>query len=332
VDAAARARGLGPFALILASLLWGTTGTAASFMPGNVSPLAIGAATMTVGGVLLFVTSAPSSIAALRNAASRPWLFIGAVGVFVYPLAFYSSMDLAGVAVGNLVSLGSGPVFAALYEWLWERRKLSGLWVVCTLLALGGILLLALGTRREDAAGPQDAGSLALGILLGLAAGAAYALFTYASSRAIGAGGASRGVMGGMFGLGAVVLAPVLILTGAPLLQSGLTVGLSAYLAIGPMFVAYLLFGLGMRTLLSSTATTITLLEPIVATVLAVLIVGERLDLSGWVGFALVLGAVAVLTLAWRRGGSGSAHPTSDDHETPKVRTARLRGKRPPQP
>jgi DME family drug/metabolite transporter len=332
VDAAPRGRGLGPYALILASLLWGTTGTVASFMPDNVSPLAIGAATMTVGGILLFVTSAPSSVAALRDAASRPWLFIGAVGVFVYPLAFYSSMNLAGVAVGNLVSLGSGPVFAALYEWLWERRKLSKLWLLCTLLALGGILLLAMGSQREEAAGPADAASLAVGILLGLVAGAAYALYTYASSRSIGAGARSRGAMGGMFGLGAILLAPVLIVTGAPLLQSGLTLGLSAYLAIGPMFVAYLLFGLGMRTLLSSTATTITLLEPIVATVLAVLIVGERLDVAGWAGFSLVLAAVAVLTLAWRRGGSNSDEVAWDDDGTPKLPTARLRGKRSPQP
>ena len=332
MDAAPRGRGLGPFAIILAALLWGTTGTVAWFMPDDVSPLAIGAATMTVGGVLLFVTSAPSSIAALRNAASRPWLIIGAAGVFVYPLAFYSSMNLAGVAIGNLISLGSGPVFAALYEWLWERRKLSKLWLMCTLLALGGIVLLAMGTKREQAAGPMDAAALAIGILLGLIAGASYALFTYASSRAIAAGGASRGVMGGMFGLGAIVLAPVLVVTGAPLLQSAQTIGLAAYLAVGPMFVAYLLFGLGMRTLLSTTATTIALLEPIVATVLAVLIVGERLDVYGWVGFSLVLAAVAVLTLGWRRGDSKSRDGESISGATPKVGTAGLRGKRPPPP
>ncbi|MDQ2699541.1 MAG: DMT family transporter [Actinomycetota bacterium] len=332
MDAAARGRGLGPLALILASLLWGTTGTVASFMPDDVSPLAIGAATMTIGGVLLFVTSARSAIAALRDAAVRPWLLIGAVGVFAYPLAFYSSMNLAGVAVGNLVSLGSGPVFAALYEWLWERRRLSRLWLMYTLLALGGILLLALGTHREQAAGPMDAGTLVIGILLGLLAGAAYALFTYASSRAIVAGGSSRGVMGGMFGVGTIGLAPVLVIAGAPLLQSGLTIGLSAYLAIGPMFVAYLLFGIGMRSLLSSTATTITLLEPIVATVLAVVIVGERLEVYGWAGFCLVIAAVAILSLAWRKGGSKTGYLAADEDESPRVRTARLRGKRRPQP
>jgi DME family drug/metabolite transporter len=139
------------------------------------------------------------------------------------------------------------------------------------------------------------------GVGLGLFAGLAYALYTYASSRAIGLGQPSRGVMGSMFGLGAVLLMPVLLVTGAPLLQSWNTVGIAAYLAIGPMFVAYLLFGIGLRGVRSSAATTITLLEPVVATVLAVLIVGERLAPIGWAGLALVLIGLTVLVTA-RRG------------------------------
>lgn len=294
-------RGSGAWALILASLLWGTTGTAASFFPADVSPIAIGASTMTVGGLLLFVVSLRPALAAIRDAASRRWLLLGAVGVFVYPLAFYSSMNLAGVAIGNVVSLGTGPVFAAILEWLFERHRPSVLWAGCTAAAIAGIVLLSLG---GDASG---APAVVPGVLLGLAAGLAYALYTYSSSRGIRAGQPSRGVMGGMFGLGAVALAPVLVVFGAPLLQSGHTVGIAAYLAIGPMFVAYLLFGVGMRTLRSSTATTITLLEPFVATILAVLVVGERLDLVGWLGLALILVAVTVLATARRPGSSGVA-------------------------
>ena len=255
----------GAWALILASLLWGTTGTAASFLPDDVSPIAVGASTMTIGGLLLFVVSAPLAITALRNHRSRRWLIIGAGGVVVYPLAFYSSMDLAGVAIGNVVSLGTGPVFAAILEWAIERRQLSRLWLICTAIAIAGIVLLALGGHGAQGAGANPV----LGVLLGCLAGAAYALYTYSSSRAIRIGQPQRGVIGGMFGLGAVVLAPVLLVTGAPLVQSAQSVGIAAYLALGPMFVAYLLFGIGMRTLRSTTATTITLLEPFVATILA---------------------------------------------------------------
>jgi DME family drug/metabolite transporter len=92
----------------------------------------------------------------------------------------------------------------------------------------------------------------------------------------------------------------VLLVTGGPLLQSWQTVGIAGYLAIGPMFVAYLLFGIGLRSIRSSTVTTITLLEPVVATVLAVLVVGERLAPVGWVGLGLVLTGLAVLVSARR--------------------------------
>ena len=53
------------WALILASMLWGTTGTAASFLPDSVSPLAVGASTMTIGGLLLFAVSARPALAAV---------------------------------------------------------------------------------------------------------------------------------------------------------------------------------------------------------------------------------------------------------------------------
>ena len=203
----------GVVALVLASLLWGTTGTTASFLPDDVSPLAIGASTMGIGGALLFLVSARGAIGVLRDRTARRWVALGAVGVFVYPLAFYAGMDLAGVAVGNVVALGSGPVFAALLEWLWERRPLSARWAVSTGLAVLGIALLGFGKQVDAGAGPLDT---VAGVGLGLLAGLAYALYTYASSRAIGRGQPSRGVMGAMFGLGAVLLLPVLLLTGAP--------------------------------------------------------------------------------------------------------------------
>ncbi|WP_241979211.1 DMT family transporter [Cryobacterium sinapicolor] len=286
--AAAHRTGMVP--ILLAALLWGTTGTAAHFLPGNVSPLATGAATMAVGGALLFTVSARSARATLRDRSVRRWLLAGVAGIVVYPLAFYSAMNLAGVAVGTVVSLGSAPVFAAGIEFLAERRAITRLWALCTLVALVGTGLMVAGQQSDPAAGPAP-----LGVLLGLSAGLSYALYTHASHRVIAAGHAPRATMGALFGLGALCLVPVLGATGAPLLQSGGSLGITAYLALGPMFVAYLLFGRGLRTVRGSTATSITLVEPLVATLLAVLIVGERLPPSGWAGLGLVLVAVTAL-------------------------------------
>lgn len=200
-------------AVVLASLLWGTTGTAATFLPEAVSPLAVGASTMGVGGLLLFATAPRPSLGVLRDTTARRWVLLGALGVFVYPLAFYSGMDLAGVAIGNVVALGTGPVVTALLERLFEHHPLSRRWAVSTALAVAGVALLSFGRH------PSGGGDGILpGVLIGLLAGVAYGLYTYASARAIGGGHRSRGVMGAMFGCGALLLLPVLLATGAPIL------------------------------------------------------------------------------------------------------------------
>ncbi|MET3768174.1 DME family drug/metabolite transporter [Marisediminicola sp. UYEF4] len=303
----------GAIGLVIASVLWGTTGTAASFLPDGVSPLATGAATMATGGMLLLLVSARGALSALRDPSARGWIALGAVGVVVYPLAFYSAMDLAGVAIGNVVALGSGPLFAAILEWAIERRRPTRRWGAATAVALAGIVILPFGADDADA----GRGDLTLGVLLGLLAGAAYAQYTYASSRAIATGHRGRSIMGAMFGLGAVLLTPVLLATGAPLLQSGGTIAITAYLALGPMFVAYLFFGAALRVLRSSTATTITLLEPVVATVLAVAVVGERLTSLGWSGIALILAGVAIIATANRGTGTRTGpSATSVDWQT----------------
>ncbi|WP_082486801.1 DMT family transporter [Frigoribacterium sp. Leaf186] len=298
-------------AIVLAALLWGTTGTVASSLPGDVGPLAVGAATMCVGGLLLALTAPRLTLAVLGGGrTSWRWLVPGALGVVVYPLAFYSSMSLAGVAVGNVVSLGTAPVFAALLERTLDppsrRRPLEARWAASAALAVAGVALLAATGQhppgqhagaQADGAAATAAGSPPLGIALGVLAGLAYATYTYTAGRLIADGHPSRGAMSAQFGVGAVLLLPVLLATGAPLLRSGASLGAVAYLALGPMFVAYLLFGRGLRTVSSSRATTVTLLEPFVATLLAVLVVGERLDPPGWLGLALVLTGVVSVVL-----------------------------------
>lgn len=285
-------------ALVVASVLWGTTGTAASLLPDDVNPLATGSATMAIGGLLLFAIVARRAAAIIATRASRPWLALGAAGVVVYPLAFYSGMDLAGVAVGNVVALGSGPIFAALLEWIIEGRRPTTRWAASTLAALLGVALLV--SFGHGSSGRGGEGQAPLGVLLALLAGLAYAAYTYAGGRIIAVGHASTPTMGAMFGLGAIPLLIVLAVTGAPLLQSPLTVGVTAYLALGPMLLAYVLFGIGLRGVRSSTVTTVTLLEPVVATLLAVVVVQERIEPIGWLGLVLILGGVVALATARR--------------------------------
>jgi hypothetical protein len=78
-------------------------------------------------------------------------------------------------------------------------------------------------------------------------------------------------------GLGGLLLLPVLLATGSPLAASWANAAVGAYLALVPVFTGYLLFGWGLASVCASTATTLSLLEPAVAAILAVTVVGERL-------------------------------------------------------
>ncbi|KAA5836161.1 EamA family transporter [Saccharopolyspora hirsuta] len=292
LDAPARARTSflsGPLPVLLASALWGTTGTAASFAPAGASPLSIGAATMGFGGLLLLALAGRSAFAVLRS-GQLGLLVVGALAVAVYPLAFYSSMALAGVAVGTVVTLGSAPVFAAILERVVDGVRLDGRWAVSAALAVLGLLLITGG-------GWSGGTSTALGVLLGLLGGAAYVVYSWSASRMMRRGFGSRAVMGAMFGGGALVLLPVLALTGGPLLGSPSGLLVAGYLAVIPMGLAYVLFGAGLRRTSTSVATTLSLLEPVVAAVLGVLVVGERLAVGAWCGMALIgVGLVLVST------------------------------------
>ncbi|BBE23942.1 hypothetical protein MN0502_28250 [Arthrobacter sp. MN05-02] len=91
---------------------------------------------------------------------------------------------------------------------------------------------------------------------------------------------------------------PVLLITGAPLVATRETFLVAAYMALVPMFLGYLLFGFGLARVSASTATTVTLTEPAVAAILAVVVVGERLSAPGWTGLGIIGAALLVLAVA----------------------------------
>jgi drug/metabolite transporter, DME family len=295
--------GRGTACVLAASVLWGTTGTVATFAPA-VGPLAVGAVAMGLGG-LLQALSAAAPMLRHRAALRLQWrlVLLGGVAVAIFPLVFYTSMRVAGVAVGTVVSIGSAPLASALAERVIDRRRLTARWMAGAALGLAGVVALCLG--QATGADPGHAGhpaawSMMLGVGLGLAAGLTYAIYSWAAHRLIGRGVSTRAAMGSVFGLGGLLLLPVLLATGAPLAATWASAAAGAYLALIPMFTGYLLFGLALARVPASTATTLSLLEPAVAAVLAVTVVGERLPAAGWAGLALIAGCLAVLTVGGR--------------------------------
>jgi DME family drug/metabolite transporter len=160
------------------------------------------------------------------------------------------------------------------------------------------VLLCFAEAGQGDPASATDLGwSTSAGIGLGLIAGLTYAVYSWAAHRLINTGVPSTAVMGAVFGTGGLLLMPVLAMTGTPLVTSWQNLAVGVYMALIPMFAGYVLFGWGLARVRASTATTISLTETVVAAILAVAVVGERLPALAWVGAALVAGSLFVLTL-----------------------------------
>ncbi len=69
------------------------------------------------------------------------------------------------------------------------------------------------------------------------------------------------------------------------------------YLGLVPSALVYGLFLTGMRSTPATVASVLTLVEPLTATILAVVFFGERLGTLGLLGGTLLLGAILVLAL-----------------------------------
>ncbi|MCK8074719.1 EamA family transporter [Vibrio sp. 1CM2L] len=278
----------GTLAILFASILWGTTGTAASFAP-DLSPLAIGAFSMGVGGLMQAGLAYRKIVFAYdKLLQNKRLLAVSALALAVYPLAFYSSMKLSGVAIGTVVSIATAPFFSALLECLISKKNnINRRWLISFAIGVVGIGMLVFSESSSVSESGDDL--KLLGIALGLLAGLCYAIYSWATKALIDKDIESQAAMGCIFGFGAMLLLPTLWFTGEHLFSSQINVLVISYLTLIPQCVGYIAFSFGLRHVTASSANLLTLFEPVVAAVLAVCVVGELIPFIGWLGMFLIV-------------------------------------------
>lgn len=289
-------RAPGPWLILLAAALWGTTGTARALGPQDADPLSVGAVRIIIGGALLALIALASRRGDPRRLAPFPTL-IAATSVALYQLAFFSSVAVLGVALGTIIAIGSAPIATGLLSALRgdppDRR-----WYVATGAAIVGVTLLALPGAGE---------SLDVrGVLLAVAAGSGYALYATAAKDLLRTNPPLL-VMAAAFAGGALLLLPVAARTDLGWLSEPRGLPVAIHLGVVATAVAYALFGRGLALVPTATAATLSLFEPLTATVLGLLVLGERLTGLQAAGAAAVLVGVVVIAT----GGSRPSSPAS---------------------
>ena len=139
-----------------------------------------------------------------------------------------------------------------------------------------------------------------LGIMLAVVSGAGYATYAILAKRLLRLGHAPERVMAASFSLGALLLAPVLVAGDLSWLGSGDGLAMALFLGAIPTALAYVLFARGLRHLTPGETATLTLAEPLTATGLGIVALGERPGAVAAIGAALVLSGLLTLALPAR--------------------------------
>jgi DME family drug/metabolite transporter len=284
----------GFLSVLFAAFLWGTAGTAASFAKG-ISPLVIATISVGFGGLIhtfLSLKAIKKNYQKLFNYKSQ--IFIAVVVSILCPFAFYSSVSLAGVSIGTVISIGCAPLFSVLLEWILDKRKLSLKWLISFILGFLGIILLSYaGDHAQHQVVQSDR---ILGVFFGLLSSLSYATYSWIMRNLIRQDVDSRAAMGVIFGISAVLLLPTLLITAQNLFDYPTNLWVAIYIPIVPMFLGYLFFSFGLKRIPASQAMTLALVEIPVAALLAVVVVGESLTMHSYLSLILIFLCVIVLT------------------------------------
>lgn len=273
--------------VLLGAILWGTTGTAQTFLPDNAHPFIISAGRSTVGGFSLLII-----MVLWRKIKFKTWpwkeTFYAAICIALFQLLFFSSVKLTGVAIASVVAIGSAPVFSGISEWLFLKLRPSRIWVISTLFAIVGCLFLFLN-KGEITINP-------IGIMYSLIAGMIFALYTISSKSLLEKEEAIPAVAM-TFSVSALLLMPFFFIYDVSWLKEAGNIGIIFYLGLATTSIAYVLYARGLNKIPSSSALTLSLAEPTTAAILGVFIVGENLSTMSWIGILLLLGSIVVLTI-----------------------------------
>lgn len=284
-------RAQGTILVALAALTWGTIGIAVSllFRVAHTDALSIGFLRLAIAApVLLMLSRVLAGPHFLRVAARDRWVMVLIGGALaLYQVSYFVAITYIGVAAAVLINICSAPIFIALLAGWFLREQVTRIVLVALLVAICGTALLIGGPSSDAAFSP-------IGVGLALCAGLSYAVVAV-GSRAIAQRYHPVQPIAISFTIGAACLLPIALWQGLVMDYPALGWILLLHLGLIPTALGYILYLWGLRTTPATVSAVLSLLEPLLSTLLAVAFLGESLAPRGLVGGMLLLGSVVVL-------------------------------------
>lgn len=291
-----RVTAAGYFFALTAGALWGTTGplSTALYAEGvEVTGVGFWRVLLATLGFLLYGAFRRD----LFRVDRRGLLLVGGIGgmiVAVFEVAYQFTIAGIGVA-GAATLLYLAPMLVAVLALPVLGEKITALRIGLALVVLVGVALTVTGQADSgDTLPPVFSSPWIIGVVAGTLSAFAYAGSTLLARWAVPRYGSLRVLFMEILG-GTIILAALLPLLGhapAPPTSSAgwmLVVGLG----LGSVLAANLFFFAGVKRIEAAPTAIAASVEPVVGTLLALLLFGQGLTWAGWLGLALVVGGVA---------------------------------------
>ncbi len=280
------------FYIIAAGIFWGTSGLFVHFLaPFGFSSLQMTAARGVVSAIAMVVYALFRDKRLFRASGKDLLLFAGSgLSMFGTAASYYTAMQYTSVSTA-VVLMYTAPIFVMAYSVAFFRERLTRLKLVSVLLMLAGCVLVSgiIGGLKWDTFG------IFMGFVSGLAY-SAYNIFTKLQMRR--QSHPITATLYCMIFMSCMALAVsdpagmVTLTTQKPVLLIPLLLSLGLCTCVLP----YFLYTMALKALPVGTATALGIVEPMAATVLSVVFLGETLGLLPAAGIVLILGAVFLLS------------------------------------
>ncbi|MBQ1234274.1 MAG: EamA family transporter [Oscillospiraceae bacterium] len=268
--------------LIASMLIWGTLGIFVRNIPVASGELALYRAAMAAGviGTVLAVTGQKVDFAAIKK--ELPLLLFSGVAMGFNWILLFEAYKYTTVSIATL-SYYFAPVIVILVCPILFKEKMTGRQVLCFAMSTLGIVMI---TGIGDANGSKNM----LGIALGLGAAMLYATVILLNKFIKNVEGIHRTFL--QFVAAVAVLLPYVLMTSGINLGGLNAFGWTNLLVVGLVHtgLAYCLYFPSLKELPGQKAAILSYIDPLVAVLVSVTVLGESMTLPQAVGGMLILG------------------------------------------
>lgn len=285
---------IAPVLVILAGICWGIIGVfSRTLAGGGLSSVQITASRCIVTAVFLTIFLLIKDRGKLKIDLKDLWLFFGTgiCSIVFFNICYFTTIKLATLSMASIL-LYTAPCFVMIMSAFLFRENITSRKVVALIVAFSGCALVT------GIFGNAGSGMSGLAILTGLGSGIGYALYSIFGSIALRKYHpftvtvytfivASLGLLPFSNGIAIGVIA----LENMSVLINGLLLGLVSTL------IPFLLYTKGLEHMEAGKASVMAFVEPMVATLMGIIIFKEVLTMQNALGILLIFISVLILNL-----------------------------------